>query len=164
MLTLELSLTILMAVIAIILVFYVALLVKLKPSEDIKPPSMHAYPERVKKIPAERKTPEKPTISVKTKKITSEKPASPVKIQKIREEPTGSIQAKAHVETEKNQKKKNGKQAKRSFFLFGETSFEGCPHKFEYLRTLPKNTPIPDECFGCSKILECLGSSKKKKR
>ena len=163
MLTPELSLTILMPVIAIILVFYVALLVKLKPSEDIKPPS-NRYPERVKKIPAERKTPEKPTISVKTKKITSEKPASPVKTQKIREEPTESIRTKAHVETDKNQKKKNGKQAKRSFFLFGETSFEGCPHKFGYLRTLPKNTPIPDECFGCSKILECLGSSKKKKR
>jgi hypothetical protein len=21
---------------------------------------------------------------------------------------------------------------------------------------LPKNTPIPDECFGCPKILQCL--------
>ena len=163
MLTSELSLTILMAVIAIILVFYVALLFKLKPSEDIKPPPNRSL-ERVKKIPGERKTPEKPTISVKTKRITSEKPASPVKTQKIREEPTESIQTKAHVETEKNQKKKKGKQAKRSFFLFGETSFEGCSYKFGYLRTLPKNTPIPDECFGCPKILECLGSSKKKKR
>lgn len=163
MLTPELSLTILKVVIAIILVFYVALLVKLKPSKENKPP-LNRYIETVRTPPVEQKRPEKPTTPVETKKITSEKPASPVKTQKVPEEPTESIQTKAHVETEKNQKKKKGKQAKRSFFLFGETSFEGCPHKFGYLRTLPKNTPIPDECFGCPKILECLGPSEKKKR
>jgi cytoskeletal protein RodZ len=162
MLTPELSLTILRVVIAIIMVFYVTLLVKLKPSEDVKPPSS-SHPERVKKVPAKRKTPEKPTISVKTKKIASEEPALTAKTKKVPEELSESVGAKAHVETEKNQKKKKGKQAKRSFFLFGETDFKGCPHKFGYLRTLPKSTPIPDGCFGCPRILECLGSSKKKR-
>jgi len=31
-----------------------------------------------------------------------------------------------------------------------------CPHFFGYVRRLPKNTPIPDECLGCSRIVECL--------
>jgi Ca2+/Na+ antiporter len=31
-----------------------------------------------------------------------------------------------------------------------------CAHYFGYLRTLPKNTPIPDECFGCTRIMECF--------
>jgi hypothetical protein len=35
-----------------------------------------------------------------------------------------------------------------------------CLHQFGYLRTLPKNAPIPDECFGCQKIVECLVQAK----
>jgi len=35
-----------------------------------------------------------------------------------------------------------------------------CLHQFGYLRTLPKNAPIPDECFGCPKIVECLVKAK----
>jgi len=31
-----------------------------------------------------------------------------------------------------------------------------CNHHFGYLRTLPKNAPIPDECLGCTNIMECL--------
>lgn len=32
---------------------------------------------------------------------------------------------------------------------------EGCRYKFGYLRTLPKDQPIPDECLSCDKIIEC---------
>jgi len=31
-----------------------------------------------------------------------------------------------------------------------------CAHYFGYLKTLPRNTPIPDECFGCTRIMECF--------
>lgn len=31
-----------------------------------------------------------------------------------------------------------------------------CVHHFGYLRTFPKNSPIPDECFGCERIVDCL--------
>jgi len=34
--------------------------------------------------------------------------------------------------------------------------FQECAHHFGYLRNLPKGTPVPDECFGCKKILRCL--------
>jgi Ca2+/Na+ antiporter len=34
-----------------------------------------------------------------------------------------------------------------------------CAHHFGYLKTLPKNTPIPDECFGCTRIMECFMQS-----
>jgi len=36
------------------------------------------------------------------------------------------------------------------------TDFQECIHHFGYLRKLPKGTPVPDECFGCKKILQCL--------
>ena len=31
-----------------------------------------------------------------------------------------------------------------------------CSHFFGYLRKIPRNTPIPDECFSCPKMVECL--------
>lgn len=33
-----------------------------------------------------------------------------------------------------------------------------CVHHFGYLRSFPKNSPIPDECFGCERIVDCLVS------
>jgi len=31
-----------------------------------------------------------------------------------------------------------------------------CPHHFGYLKRRPKNTPIPEECFTCSKMIDCM--------
>jgi len=40
-------------------------------------------------------------------------------------------------------------------------SSRDCPHFFGYVRSLPKNTPIPDECLGCPWIVECLTRAEK---
>jgi len=37
-----------------------------------------------------------------------------------------------------------------------KTGVQGCPHYFGYLGEHPKNTPIPNECLTCTKIMECL--------
>ena len=31
-----------------------------------------------------------------------------------------------------------------------------CRHFFGYLKKIPKNTQIPDECFGCHRMVDCL--------
>jgi DNA-directed RNA polymerase subunit RPC12/RpoP len=31
-----------------------------------------------------------------------------------------------------------------------------CAHHFGYLKHRPKNMPIPEECFICSKMIECM--------
>jgi hypothetical protein len=31
----------------------------------------------------------------------------------------------------------------------------GCNHQLGYLRTVPINTSLPEECLGCAKIIEC---------
>jgi hypothetical protein len=33
---------------------------------------------------------------------------------------------------------------------------KGCPHHFGYLAQRPKNTPFPQECLTCQKIVECM--------
>ena len=35
-----------------------------------------------------------------------------------------------------------------------------CMHEFGYLGTLPKNSKIPDECLGCSRIVKCLAEGR----
>jgi hypothetical protein len=52
------------------------------------------------------------------------------------------------------------KEDNKAFFIFGETEFKGCSFKLGYLKNLPRNKPIPDECFGCAQILECVEVSR----
>lgn len=37
-----------------------------------------------------------------------------------------------------------------------------CPHSFGYLSGYPQNEPVPDECFGCPKAVECMNGQKPK--
>jgi len=46
---------------------------------------------------------------------------------------------------------KNKLSAKQS-----SMDFQKCIHHFGYLRNLPQNTSVPDECFGCPKVMRCL--------
>jgi DNA-directed RNA polymerase subunit RPC12/RpoP len=32
----------------------------------------------------------------------------------------------------------------------------GCEHHLGFLKSRPKNTPIPEECLTCSKMIECM--------
>jgi len=41
------------------------------------------------------------------------------------------------------------------------SAVKDCAHHYGYLHTFPKNSPIPDECFGCEKIVDCLVNNKK---
>jgi len=42
-----------------------------------------------------------------------------------------------------------------------EIKFE-CKHEFGFLRTMPREASIPEECFGCNQIIECKYASLKK--
>ena len=148
------------ATVAIILAFCTTFLIKTKSSRRNKSALEKEFEEstKAKKIEESTKT-KKIEESTKAKKNPNEKPGSAVKTQEAPEEPSESVQNLPHTDTREDRKKEPVKEKKKSFFIFGKTSFEGCPHEFGHLRNLPKNAPIPDECFGCSQILECLGHS-----
>ena len=77
-----------------------------------------------------------------------------------------------------NHQKPEGKQSQKPLFHFPQTqkdmqqtspeppkkteakgsieSQRKCSHFFGYVKTLPKNTPIPDECLWCPSIVDCL--------
>jgi hypothetical protein len=69
----------------------------------------------------------------------------------------------ASMNMKANQKDNSkSKDRMKAFFLFGETEFDHCKFELGYLKSLPKNKPIPDECCGCPKILECIALTRKK--
>lgn len=141
MLTTDLLVTIIpIAAILAIMLFYGIFLIKLKPST---------------KVVSESEKSEKPQNHVEDKG-NNEKSESTGREPKKSEEHI-EIGESVVVDAEKSQKKiGEDKDSRKSFFLFGKTDFERCIHEFGYLRSLPKNTPILEECFGCPKILECL--------
>jgi len=149
------------AAIVIILASYAMFLFKLKLTKEDESTLNRDF-ETEEKTAMKPKRSGKRTTLVKTQETIDEEPSPVVENQETPEEPTETIQSRANVEIEEDQKKKKDKETKKSFFLFGKKDFEGCTHKFGHLRSLPKNTPIPDECFGCPQILECLVRSKSK--
>lgn len=54
------------------------------------------------------------------------------------------------VETQKST------EEKRSLPKRPQTSSQECPHHFGYLKKLPKEVSIPDECFRCPRMTNCF--------
>jgi len=116
------------------MLLYLIVLVKLKPStEGEKTPKTGSLKQTIRKtFSTERQ--KRPVISYKTREKSAEK------VKAIeRPKPVSTVS----VETKKTE------------FSRG-TQPSGCPYHFGYLRQHPKNTPIPNECFTCTKIMECL--------
>jgi hypothetical protein len=137
-----------------ILLLYAIILMKLKPSEesDLQPGKLTPKMERGAPEPRVLK---KPATLADGRKVGNRESTSKAQSQKVSKELTESDQSKMQIEVGKTIKVDDARK-KKSFFLFGEKDFGGCPHKLGHLSTLPKSTPIPEECFGCPQILECI--------
>jgi len=131
---------VLIAVIAVILIIYAILLVKLKPSKETESP-LNRYTERKKKATIEPKR--------------QEKPAKPPETNKIMEEESVG----ARISTSQDKIPKTPKHVARSENQSSNYN-SYCLHHFGYLRKLPKSTPIPDECLGCPQAVECMTTLK----
>jgi hypothetical protein len=123
----ELSLfgTGLMITVAVLVILYLIVLIKLNPSTEGEGiPRKGSSKQRILEEPLTEGQVE-PTMYNEVEEETLES------IE--RQEPVSPVA----VETEK-------------------TGVQGCPHHFGYLGEHPKNTPIPNECLTCIKIMECL--------
>jgi hypothetical protein len=178
----------LMIAITVLIIFYVTLLLRLRPSTK---PTLEAHLEEETHIEAETrieeetasekpalastptghlqnllKVQEEPRTSGETAK-TSEKLFVPVESQAASEEPAVSPKTEAVQEVPRMPQFAKSFEAPKvedepSLVEPSKLSSAGhsaCPHYFGYLKKLPKNVPIPDECLGCLRIVECLHSS-----
>ena len=137
-----------------LLATYIAILAKLKPSNADPRPEGNAVSESG----ASRKR----LVSVANEKDWTKETRMPTDFRNEDTITVQEAQIRMPQESVSGNRKKGSqeKESKKSFLLFGEKTFEGCPHNFGHLKKLPKNTPIPDECFGCGQILECVASKK----
>jgi len=102
----------------------------------------------MRKAPASIKEFKKPIERTQT----IQRETAPEKPIVVREEPKSLVQS-LEIGDEKPSKpiEKPKMQEKKT-----PPSSRDCPHFFGYVRSLPKNTAIPDECLGCPWIVECL--------
>ncbi len=176
----------LLIAITVLIIFYVTLLLRLRPSTK---PTLEAHleeethiegetrieEERVREKPKLASTTtgrpqssleaqEEPRTSVEISS-TPEKLFVPLESQDVAEEPAVPLKteevpkmpqefAKSFEAPKVEDKPSFREQPKPS-----SAGLSACPHYFGYLKKLPKNVPIPDECLGCLRIVECLHSS-----
>lgn len=125
-------------------------------STQATPPSFKEFKkpiERTQTIQREE-TPERP-IAVQE---VSE-PTFPADISKGLKKPAALPDSKPQVQTPETRDEKPSKPVEKPKLQEGKKPYPSsrdCPHFFGYVRSLPKNTPIPDECLGCPWIVECL--------
>jgi hypothetical protein len=124
----------LLAIVVILVLFYLIVLIKLKPStEGEKTPRTKSLKQNIHKS------------------FSTELRSNPVVHHENREEPVEWFKAIERPESTPTA----SVDAKKPAPLLNNQS-SACPHHFGYLKEHPKNTPIPNECLTCTKIMECL--------
>lgn len=153
------------AAVTALLVIFIVVLVKLNPSTETKEKAIETE------------------IKVNSQKPLQTSPIAPrnpppaqVDVSKVTVKPLVSVsptiggssaQAKQETPTPTRNEGREVPQPEKTVVpakIESTSSRRDCLHQFGYLRTLPKNAPIPDECFGCTKIVECLVKAKLNER
>lgn len=120
-------------------------------------------------LPLEKPQSYTENLAVRTEATELETPDSP-KISKMQEVSKSTFSAgisrglKRVSQLEKKSIKRPSKPKetpKKHMKKKRSKSRRTCSHFLGYLRTLPKNVPIPDECFGCLQLVDCVTGAKK---
>lgn len=159
----------------IFMVIFITMLIKLTPSnEDKLTFSEEVFNETPEPISAPPQLSQK-QIQQQTQSSGTARSHQDLGLQKPQEEPEIAVNATNGSESlerlkqaspsekglEQSSKQSPRQSEQRAFSMWTpRNSGKDCPHKFGYLRGLPKNRPIPEECFGCEKIVDCLVNKK----
>jgi DNA-directed RNA polymerase subunit RPC12/RpoP len=57
---------------------------------------------------------------------------------------------------EKREEQPSAKEKAKAREAFSKLEEAKCSHFLGYLKKRPRNTPIPDDCLTCEKMIECL--------
>jgi hypothetical protein len=78
-------------------------------------------------------------------------------------EPEVSIGKRKPLQNLKNvvARKAFGKQESHNRISEGSAD---CPHYFGYLKTLPLGSSVPENCYSCSRVTECLAADEQSVR
>jgi len=149
-------------------IFFITLLMKLNPSTETKerheteieferPKPLRTLPIMPQKTQTPPQKPQPARIQVPRVEVprVAEKPL--VTVSPTIEGPSTQTKQKSFAQTlyeSKENPRPDTAAAQAKTGLVDPK--KDCIHHFGYLHTFPKNSPIPDECFGCEKIVDCL--------
>jgi hypothetical protein len=181
MLTSELSMIIIPLIFIIgVIASYAAFITKFKPKMEKESEFSEKVKQKEELLPKSKitikQTETKKNTNIEPKMIPKEaavlKTEKPIiKPPKTEKKKTGFLDGEIETlmqdlkikETQKRDKEKTkphrvNEEAKKAFLLFGmKHKFDGCPYFFGHLHELiEENSPIPDECYGCPKMMECV--------
>lgn len=151
--------------------FFIALLIKLNPSKETKQHSQD-------RIEVDRQRIAQPSPIVQQSRLPPRNESPRVEAPRIAERPlvtVNSTVAGPSIQTKQvttaptpapffRESREVSRQPEKTATPARAEAFptrKDCMHQFGYLRTFPKNSPIPDECFGCERIVDCLVNNKK---
>ena len=126
----------LMAIFVAVLVNCLIVLIKLEPPTEF---GVDKYPEKE----LHKKEPEKPKLTNETSK-----PKTSARFTEILEMPEALPEEPPRTSEAPKPQTPSLKHPK--------TRPPECPHFFGYLKKIPKNTTIPNKCFICPKMVECI--------
>lgn len=149
----------------VLIVLFVTTLVRLNPSSEDKKPRKEATHEEEHEFVASSHDlgqlsdqQNAPNTAQRAEKPTFERTQPPQQL--VVSAATGGYSQESLEQTSKPIEHKgllkNHKTASSQKQAPKNSSVKDCLHFFGYLGGLPKNTPIPGECFGCEKIVDCL--------
>jgi len=130
---------------------------KSKTEHNILPSKMLQKTSESLAVRTESSKLETPTGMKTTKKQEDVKPAFPAEAPKGLTKPTESPESKSLVQASS----KPADTSKKSVEAKVSERPRACPHYFGYVKTLPKNSSIPDECLWCPMIVKCLTGTEK---
>jgi len=151
----------LMAAVAVLFILFVTVLMKLNPSTEKRENAIEVETKVDKQKPLQTSSiaPQNPSLQKVGVPRVSEKPLATIS----QTSEGSSAQAKQETPAPTSSESREIPKPQKTLALEkteSAVSKRDCMHHFGYLRTLPKNAPIPDECFGCPKIVECLVNAK----
>ena len=144
--------------IPVIITLYAIILVKLRPKEKSESRSGSFLPKTERHL-SETKAVRNSSSATGVVKAGNRQQTSDIQVRKSAKQVAGENLQDTRVELEPlalPNEKTQEKKRKKSFFLFGEQDFKGCHHNLGHLSTVARNVPIPEECFGCPELLECV--------
>jgi type IV secretory pathway VirB10-like protein len=150
------------AVVAALFITFVFVLMKLNPTTETKQnqeprtntdkekPQLLQQSQPLRTLPSAPKPAESNISNTKPATPITQAPKAPI----IENPAKQNILTPTHVENRENPKQNKATPPPVRAEL--APTRKDCIHFYSYLHSLPKNTPIPDECFGCTKIVDCL--------
>jgi hypothetical protein len=147
----------------VLIVLFVTTLLKLKPSnENRQPPRDEVYEEEQESALLQHQPTVPPVSWQNGARATPQKTQRmPQLVISATAEGTSheSLEQK-YQPSESRDPPKQPKTTTSAKQISKSSEDKDCLHHFGYLNGLPKNTPIPGECFGCPKIVDCLITAK----